>query len=31
LATEVEKMAGNLTQLNSVYGNMLAAMNLNRS
>jgi len=31
LAAEVEKMAGNLTQLNSVYGNMLAAMNLSRS
>ena len=30
LAAEVEKMAGNLTQLNSVYGNMLAAMNMNR-
>ena len=30
LAAEVEKMASNLTQLNSVYGNMLAAMNMNR-
>lgn len=27
---EVEKLAGNLSALNTVYGNMLAAMNVNR-
>jgi gliding motility-associated protein GldL len=29
--TEINKLSGNLTSLNNVYGNMLAAMNVNRT
>jgi len=28
---EVQKLAQNLTSLNTVYGNMLSAMNVNRN
>jgi hypothetical protein len=31
LATEVTSLANNMTQLNSVYGGMLSAMNVNRN
>ena len=31
LSTEVSSLVTNMTQLNSVYGGMLSAMNVNRS